>query len=106
MLPDSVQIGSYKYKVESISTKDLSKGFLGSIDHNINLIRVSSSAPPSRQLGILLHECLHGMLISYEFKNEERIILALEETLALFLRDNPHFVSILTSVLSDEKNNL
>lgn len=106
MLPSSIQIGAHRYDIKAVSKAELEKDTMAYVDNKRNVIRIDEEATRSRQIGSLLHECLHAMLTGFDFRDEERIVVVLEEALTRFLLDNPNFVQQASWILSDEKNNV
>jgi len=103
LLPDSIQIGAHRYRIEVVPPEELN-GSVADVDNKKNLIRVDEEASRSRQIGLLLHECLHAMVVGYDYKDEERMVITLEEALTRFIQDNPLFIQQACHDLADEKN--
>ena len=104
MLPDSIQIGACRYDIKAVPKSELDEGTVAYVDNIRNVIRISEEAARSRQIGSLLHECLHAMLDGFEFREEEKVVVVLEGALTRFLSDNPIFVRQASGELADEKN--
>ncbi len=103
MLPRSVRIGAHVYKIKTGTRKDLGPDTCGDIDNERNIIRVIRHATRSRKIEILIHECLHAMLVGHDFPNEEEILVILGESVTQLLADNPHFITEAIEVLSERK---
>lgn len=103
MLPRSVKIGAHTYKIKTGTRKDLGPETSGDVDNERNIIRVIRHATRSRKIELLIHECLHAMLVGHDFPNEEEILVILGETITQFLADNPYFIAEAMRVLSEEE---
>jgi Zn-dependent peptidase ImmA (M78 family) len=103
MLPRSIEIGAHTYKLKMATRKELGKEVMGDVDNERNIIRVIRHATRSRKIEIILHECLHAMLVGHEFPDDENLVNILGEALARFFANNPIFVTEALKMLSDQK---
>ena len=99
-------MGAHRYDVKAVPKEELDEAIMAYVDNKRNVIRINKEAARSRQIGSLLHECLHAMLDGYEFRDEERVVVVLEEALTRFFLDNPDFVQQASWALANEKNNV
>lgn len=106
MLPKSIKIGAHIYKIKTATRKDLGPDTSGDIDNERNVIRIINHATRSRKIEILIHECLHAMLVGHEFPNDEDIVVILGEAITQFLADNPTFITEVVKELSDQEKTL
>lgn len=100
MLPRSVKIGAHTFQIKMALRRDLPKDLVGQMDPERDIILINKYASRSRKVEILLHECLHAMLIGREFPDEEPIIVALEGSLTAFFADNPILIRKILEELS------
>jgi len=103
MLPKTVKIGAHTYEVKEVTQEDLGPDVIGDQDGVKNVLRVLQDATPSRKIEVLIHECLHAMLLGHGFRDEERIVVMLGEAFTAFLADNKGFIMETLRILSEPK---
>lgn len=101
MDPKTLRIGSQVFTVKMVTKTGLDDDCIGHAEINLNILSVYKKSPPTRKIEVILHEVLHAILASYEFPDEEVIVVILGEALTLFIRDNPAFIRHALKVLSD-----
>ena len=104
MTPKLIKIGAQEYKIKGVSRERMGPEASADIDNERNIIRIIRHATRSRQVELILHECIHSMLEGHGFEKEETISLILGVALTQFLADNPLFVIEALKTLVGEKN--
>lgn len=100
MLPRSVKIGPHTFRIKMALSRELGKETAGTMDSEKGIILISKYASRSRKVEILLHECLHAMIVERDFRNEEPIVVALGKALTQFFADNPVLIGKIMEELS------
>lgn len=104
LLPPSIKIGIHTFEVKL--SEDLGDECMGEMCDIANTIKISKPVTRSRKLETFFHECLHAMLSGHTFRDEERILVILGQSLTQFISDNPTFMTDAVEYLSDPKKTL
>lgn len=73
-------------------------------DHS--LIYIDTKIPPEFQAEVLIHELLHMIwnFMNLGDKNKEEMTVdSMAKGLAMLIKDNPHFIKIITNALNGKK---
>lgn len=92
MIPRKVRIKGHMFTVKQVPRSGMPADCQGYVESDKNLIRIYQRLPASRKVEIILHECIHAMLVGHDIVQEEQVCQVLGEYLTEFIRDNPDFI--------------
>ncbi len=105
MVPKSIKIGGHRFQVKIVPRKVLGEDWFGQTDSKTNTIKIAHALARSRQAEVLLHECLHAIIVGHITKEEEEetIVTVLGQGLTQLIKDNPRLFTKMIAALSDRK---
>ena len=102
-LPKTIRVGYRDYAVEAYDKPPIEHA--GECDSNWASIKIDVNYGPQRSAELLMHELLHAVYRSGNLAvgdEEERVVTTLANQLAQVWRDNPEFVTFMSSCLWSE----